>query len=488
VRRREEVNYPKARAFAGVGLLAILWLVLLAACQTDAQTSEDSDADRSEHLEAQNDPCQGAAVNCSPGQCRVVDGKAQCDCPQGYFAERYSCRRSEDGDLDDERLDEPGADEEDRISDQEDNAPEEEETPPAVVKTFSHLVSRDDPLLQQGEVRVTAPGKVADAPPYSYDVYGDNLVYCSESGDLYICNLEKNGDEGCYFYDIARSRTDCFFPSIYKSTVSALSFIKDSANDTASLLLLNFPELRVTFPLIEKHLNYYNIDNWDNIVVWDNDALGIQIFNTITNEIYVVERSQYWFNAFPRVYKQYVIWQFHYTNPPPLLNYILLHDLTTRDTIDLTEGDEGPYCYPATTDKRAVWIKDCVAYDNPNGKGILIAQDLTSSERTVIDPNDAEKTDPDIDEDRVVWADLRNGSRKIPQMTISNADIYLYDFTKNVTIQLTIDPSNQFWPRIRGRWAIFQDDRWGNDFEVTAFDLCTLDIYKDDPMCAAEKK
>ncbi|RJO71941.1 MAG: hypothetical protein C4523_03770 [Myxococcales bacterium] len=125
--------------------------------------------------------------------------------------------------------------------------------------------------------------------------------------------------------------------------------------------------------------------------------------------------------------------------------------------------------------------------DSPNGKGILVAQDLISSERSVIDPHDAEKTDPDIDEDRLVWTDLRNGGRVPDRFTFINADIYLYDFTKDIVVQLTSDPSNQFWPRIRGRWVIYLDQRWGDD-DVTAFDLCTLDIYKDDPMCAAGKK
>ncbi|RJO71943.1 MAG: hypothetical protein C4523_03780 [Myxococcales bacterium] len=112
---------------------------------------------------------------------------------------------------------------------------------------------------------------------------------------------------------------------------------------------------------------------------------------------------------------------------------------------------------------------------------------MASSERTVIDPNDAEKTNPDIDEDRLVWTDLRNGGRVPDRLTFVNADIYLYDFAKDAVVQLTTDASNQFWPRIRGRWVIYHDQRWGDD-DVTAFDLCILDIYKDDPMCAGGTK
>jgi len=220
----------------------------------------------------------------------------------------------EDGDLDTEPADEPDLDEE---ADRQEDAIEEEESSPAVVKTFSHSVSRDDPLLQQGEVRVTAPGKVASAPSCSYDTYGNSVVYCSNRGDLYICDLNPANNKGCSLYDITQNETDCFYPSIHSDReVVAMTYITLPDKSTQRfLLLLDFANLDVSFPISAARLN--DIDNWDNIVVWDNEAFGIQIFNTANNESYFIERSRYWFNAFPRIYKRYVIWQFHYTNPPP---------------------------------------------------------------------------------------------------------------------------------------------------------------------------
>ncbi|RJO71938.1 MAG: hypothetical protein C4523_03755 [Myxococcales bacterium] len=470
----------KARAFVGVGIAVVLWLALLAACQTAGEKPDDSDADRSEFQEEQDDLCQGGAVDCSPGQCRVVDGRAQCDCPESYVADRYTCRRTEDGDQDTERINEPDLDE---VADQQEEVAEEEEAP-AVIKTFSHPASRDDPLLQPGEVRITAPGKVASAPFISYDVLGNKAVYCTAEGNLYICNMEQS-EAACYLFDITQNQTDCFFPSIPReNTVAALTYIVNPDNSVKRhLMLLDFLDCNVSFPVAAEYL--YNIDTWENIAVWDNENRGIQVFNTTTEELYVIEESEYWFNSFPRIYKQNIVWKWS-TSFSSSLAYIFMHDLTTRSTKNLTPDSEARRCDPAITDRRAVWIENCLTYSSADEKEILVAQDLLSNERTEIDPFDADKNTPDIDEDHVVWTDLRNGGRD-SNLTFINADIYLYDFAKDTVVQLTTDSSNQFWPRIRGRWVIYNDARWGDE-DVTAFDLCILDIYKDEPMCAAEKK
>ncbi|MCC4769463.1 hypothetical protein FXV91_04405 [Methanosarcina sp. DH2] len=62
-----------------------------------------------------------------------------------------------------------------------------------------------------------------------------------------------------------------------------------------------------------------------------------------------------------------------------------------------------------------------------------------------ITTNGSSQNIPDIYEDRIVWADYRNG----------NLDIYMYDLSNFTEAQITTDESNQYYPEIYGENIYF---------------------------------
>lgn len=71
-------------------------------------------------------------------------------------------------------------------------------------------------------------------------------------------------------------------------------------------------------------------------------------------------------------------------------------------------------------------------------------------------------SNPKIYDNRVVWADLRNGNE--------NSDIYMYDFSTKKETQITTNGSEQWHPAIYKNKIVWEDYRNGN----ADIYMCTL--------------
>ena len=92
--------------------------------------------------------------------------------------------------------------------------------------------------------------------------------------------------------------------------------------------------------------------------------------------------------------------------------------------------------------------------------------DLTTNQERQISSNSANQIAPDIDNNRIVWLDYRNGK----------PDIFMYDLISNQEKRITTDIAKPFAPTIKGNRIVWVDNRSGNGFSngyVYMFDLNT---------------
>jgi beta propeller repeat protein len=93
--------------------------------------------------------------------------------------------------------------------------------------------------------------------------------------------------------------------------------------------------------------------------------------------------------------------------------------------------------------------------------------DLTSNLTFRVTNDTAFQNYPDIQGERIVWQDYRN----TPTTNAKNADIYMYDFTTGMTRQITTDTAYQSFPAIWGNRIVWQD------YRNAAVDTLNADIY-----------
>ncbi|MCK5023913.1 MAG: thioredoxin domain-containing protein, partial [Candidatus Aenigmarchaeota archaeon] len=115
-------------------------------------------------------------------------------------------------------------------------------------------------------------------------------------------------------------------------------------------------------------------------------------------------------------------------------------------------GKENPAIYK----NKIVWA------DMRNGTFFNIYMyDLETETETQITNTAWHKWDPSIYENKIVWADYRNGNV---------ADIYMYDLETETEIQITTDPANQAGPKIYKDKIVYTDGRNGNT-DIYMYDL-----------------
>ncbi|HIH74747.1 MAG TPA: PKD domain-containing protein, partial [Methanosarcina sp.] len=101
----------------------------------------------------------------------------------------------------------------------------------------------------------------------------------------------------------------------------------------------------------------------------------------------------------------------------------------------------------AIYDDRVVWA------DSRNGNADIYMYNLSTSKETQITTNGSDQIYPAIYGDRIVWQDRRNG----------NDDIYMYDISTSREIQITTSDSIQQIPVIYEDRIVWQDGRNGHD-------------------------
>jgi len=153
--------------------------------------------------------------------------------------------------------------------------------------------------------------------------------------------------------------------------------------------------------------------------------------------------------CFPVIWGDYIVWEEYRNGNWDIYQY------------DLGTGTETPVCtdpvdqsnHPAIWGNHIVWVK--------NGTDINL-YDISTKTRRSICTELANRYNPAIWEDRIVWQDDRNG----------NLDIYMYDISTGIEMQVTDGPSNHFGPSIWGDRITWMDERSEN-VEIYLYNIST---------------
>ncbi|AKB74941.1 cell surface protein [Methanosarcina lacustris Z-7289] len=109
---------------------------------------------------------------------------------------------------------------------------------------------------------------------------------------------------------------------------------------------------------------------------------------------------------------------------------------------------------------------------DPTGNWDIYMYDLSTSTETQITTNESCQTNPAIYGDKIVWQDSRNGGSGDYWDPTGNWDIYMYDISTSTETQITTNESCQTNPAIYGDKIVWQDDRNGNR-DIYMYDLST---------------
>ena len=440
-------------------------LAALCRCGSFGDTAPEGD-NRHPDTEAPS-PCD--EVECAFGACRSLDNRAYCDCPEDYHrvGDIHCVPNNADGDVDDEADGDPDVDLTDAATEK-------------VTRTFSHYMDAGNSSLQPGEIRVTAGDTGYGSPFINYAVNDRWVVYCTWKYQLIACNRSHNT---CWNYDIFDTESDCAFPALIENKVFTLSIKPEQSNTTRwALTQLDLETLSID----TSHSAYRDIRADGNYVVWMGEIAGIGILDAQTNSTYLIEDSGNNHCVYPDVSASRVVWQQQRIDD---LCDIWTYDLLQKEARMLDMGFTSMKCTPSVSGLQAVFIDDCVNLANRTGEERLVVYNLADDTWETLLPETGPKDRPDIDRDKVVWTDLRRGGRSSGGEYV-NPDVYLYDLTKKQDVPIAVLDGWQFYPRISGRWVVYADSRFDRQddapvkiYDLILFDLCSLELYKNEDWC-----
>lgn len=403
----------------------------------------------------------------------VADGDIDSGrCPDGmaWDAVRQQCLPLADGDLD---YDADNGGDADTIDGDQDAEPDSF----TVTKSFSHNMDADDPLLLPGEIRVTAGESGVNAPFVQYSIHNHNIFYCSRNKNSVLCNV---ANAKCDVISIANTDGLCFYPNIGNEFLSAIYF-QTLNNDTIEpvVILIDYVNLK------QKTINeiaYYLSAN-EQYLAWRDNGKSLILYQWENQEKQTLFKDDLLAPSGISISLSDLIWVTRSKNGAINPHEIYVMDLNNMQKKSIAHSETERLCDSEISYQGAVWIEDCLALDDPAADGRLIYYNLQSETKSEIDPQPHPKDNPAIDGTKIVWTDFRNGGIT-SSSNYQNADIYLHDLSKNQTIPISTAPGNQFWPRISGRYVIYEDTRWNRTpHDIVLFDLCSLEMYADDAMC-----
>ncbi len=471
-----------------VNVVILIMLVLISlACGDDTSSAggdgdveiQESGRDRDIDADSSSNPC--ARFDCSPGYCKAYYDSGYCVCPEGWTFDQINMRCVEDetpdGDADKDVKD-PDTDG--------DSEPDVDQEQPKVVKTYSHSISYDDELLEPGEIRITT-GESGFASPYiNYDVNEDWVVYCTGDWRIFFCSLK---DMHCNLLDLTDRKMDCTYANLSGDMLIANTIIdSDTEESYEHIIMLNLVNYDITTIDSSNHVHHDLSVNGSN-VVWRVGESEVHHYNILKDRTFHINAGDNRHVLSPNSSNSYVAWQVLSGSTSNYLFHILLYDIMASKTIDLNGDDEKIRYGVNTSDSWTVWIDDYyVPPIHTENCSKLQVYNIETGTIFELDPQDHEKLSPSISKSILTWMDLRHGGR-YSNGQIYNPDIYLYDLSKEgESIAITTNEADQFWPRVRGHYIIYSDSRWHRGVsDIVVFDLCTLDIYKNDEMCAGGK-
>jgi beta propeller repeat protein len=124
---------------------------------------------------------------------------------------------------------------------------------------------------------------------------------------------------------------------------------------------------------------------------------------------------------------------------------IFVYDISSGNTLRITDDPMVPHIFPAISGNRIVWMD---YRDDPLSPKIY-ANGTSPGSEAALSLSVSDQDSPAMYGDLVVWQDNRN----------ANWDIYLYNLTSNEEIQVTDDGNDQTNPAIYGNRIVWTDSR-----------------------------
>ncbi len=443
---------------------------------------QESGRDRDIDADSSSNPC--ARFDCSPGYCKAYYDSGYCVCPEGWTFDQINMRCVEDetpdGDADKDVKD-PDTDG--------DSEPDVDQEQPKVVKTYSHTISYDDELLEPGEIRITTGESGFASPFLNYDVNNNWVAYCTRDMNLFVCSWST---KACYQYDILSTNMDCLRVNVHNNILISETEVTESLENpdyygNVLILDLESEDYSIVYTASKYH---YHLTSREGNVVWKDLSYGIYYYLSDGKGPFNMSETAIQSIYRPKISGKYISWDWNVSESPVQIGYIMLYDIKSQETLNITEGTETANCVPAVSNKWVAYIKDCMTTYNPDGKSELAVYDIEQKNNVEFNIEKSLKYAPEVNGNKFVWMDFRNGEFISEHQGYSNPDIYFYDADKcEHEIPLSRNTDYQDWPRIQDRYVIYYDQRWHRGVsDIVVFDLCTLDIYKDDEMCAGGKK
>lgn len=190
-------------------------------------------------------------------------------------------------------------------------------------------------------------------------------------------------------------------------------------------------------------------------VVWTDYRWGIPeiyLYDSTTGREMRLTNDAYW-QTDPAIYGHRVVWTDNRYGKSEIFMYDLLTGKQTNLSNDLATSQQKP----ALDGRYVVW-EDYSYFDaNPN----VVAYDLLTRTKKVLDPNNATQQDPAVAAGRVVWTDFR----------VSGGDIRLYDPATGKSVSMPAPAGTvQYEPSISENYVVWTDKRDGEP-DVYLFDL-----------------
>ncbi|RJO65742.1 MAG: hypothetical protein C4523_15490 [Myxococcales bacterium] len=344
-----------------------------------------------------------------------------------------------------------------------------------------HLQPTDDWVasVMPGERRLSQFGLEDGLDPH--DIDGDRVVWChGQTGRMFTYQASEN-----WFEELTIDGVEhlCWWVSVDGNVVYSTATSKDqlSSRDIFAIDIVSRRWKRLD-NVTDQATSVWQINADHGRVTWGHEMIGyysqIALYDINGDEFSVLTQESYPQQA-PRLSDKYLVWIYQRSD---WAYEVWLYDLFSHETRSLTPTD----IYDSTARGVPMAFSHFVVWSTYNTEDLVAKKvflyDISTDQTTQLETA-GEASGIWGDSDRLVWADSSINYQ---------FRIRLKDMAKEETTWVTNDTwtGTQSLPKLSGRWLVYAEtDRFplpqgfNRGWDLVLFDLCTLDLYKNDPMC-----